>query len=334
MLNLYPWQQSQWQQVLTAAARKMLPHALLLTGPEGTGLGHFAACLAARLLCVQPDDAGAACGKCKTCVLYTAGNHPDFMQLQPEEKGKQIRIDVIREMIDFIHLSSQYERYKVVVIEPADAMNRSAANSLLKTLEEPPPDSLLLLLSHRPSFLPVTIRSRCQRINFNPGGTEQALAWLQAQLGGEAADYAGVLAMTRGGPLKVMEIFREGHESYPRLLLEDLKEIHNGSADPVRTAERWQGWGVTEVLQWLVLYFCRMARYKLSTVPAEQNNSMIFGYLQELANDLDLNQAVACYDLALKHYHAATGPIALNKQGLLEDIIVYWQHMNQRGKQT
>lgn len=331
MLNLYPWQLSQWQQVLATAARNMLPHALLLTGPEGIGLVHFTACLAARMLCSHPDIAGSACGTCKTCVLYTAGNHPDFMRIAPEEKGKQIRIEHIREMIDFIHLSSQYGRHKIVVIEPADAMNRNAANSLLKTLEEPPPESLLLLLSHRPTFLPVTVRSRCQRINFSPAGTEQALAWLQTELGGEAADYVGLLALTSGGPLKVVEIFKDERESYPRLLLEDLKNMRNGVTDPVRTAERWQGWGVSEVLQWLVLYFCRIARYKSSTTLVKPDNSMIFGYLQELANDLDLAQAVACYDLALKNFHAATGPIALNKQGLLEDIIVYWQHLKQRG---
>lgn len=331
MLNLYPWQQSQWQQVLAAAVRNSLPHALLLTGPEGIGLGNFAACLTARLLCLQPDDSGPACGVCKTCILYAAGNHPDFMHIQPEEKGKQIRIDTIREMIDQIHLSSQFARHKVVVLDPADAMNRNAANSLLKTLEEPPAESLLLLLSHRPSFLPVTVRSRCQRINFSPGSTEQALAWLQKSLGGEPSDYGEVLALARGAPLKVVEIFRDGQESYPRLLLEDLREIHRGAGDPVRTAERWQGWGINEVLQWLVLYFCRIARHKLSPAGGQTDNSMIFGYLQELANDLDLNQAVGCYELALKNFHAATGPIALNKQGLLEDFIVYWQNLNQRG---
>lgn len=330
MLEPYPWQRSQWQQLLGALAREMLPHALLLTGPEGIGLGHFASCLAARLLCERPDADGAACGECRSCVLYNSGNHPDFMLLQPPEKGKQIRIDSVREMIEYSHLSSQYRRHKVVVIDPADAMNRNAANSLLKTLEEPPPGSVLLLLSHRPSFLPVTVRSRCQRVNFSPADREQAEAWLQTQLGEGAADDAGLLDLTRGGPLKVLEIFREERDSYPGLLLKDLRDLHKDAADPVRTAERWLEWGVAEVLQWLVMYFCRIARYKLSAASPNQDNSRISGYLQELANDLDLREAVACYDLALKNFHAATGPIALNRQGLLEDFIVYWQHLIQK----
>lgn len=331
MLNLYPWQHTQWQKITASRERNKLPHALLLTGPEGIGLGHFAACLAARLLCSQPGESGVSCGVCKSCILFAAGNHPDFLEIQPEEKGKQIRIDTIREMIDYIHLSSHYGRHKVVVIDPADAMNRNAANSLLKTLEEPPPESLILLLSHRPSFLPVTVRSRCQRVNFSPGNRETTLQWLQQQLGGEAADYPEILTLARGGPLKVVEIFKAGQESYPRLLLEDLREIRTGDTDPVRTAQRWQDWGVTEVLQWLVLYFCRIVRYKILPPEGKTDISIIFGYLQDMANDLDLDQAVACYDLVLKNFHAATGPIALNKQGLLEDIIVFWQNLKQRG---
>ena len=331
MLNLYPWQHAQWQKVMASRERNKLPHAQLLTGPEGIGLGNFAACLAARLLCMQPGNEGINCGVCQSCILFAAGNHPDYQEIMPDEKGKQIRIDTIREMIDYIHLSSHYGRHKLVVINPADAMNRNAANSLLKTLEEPPPESIILLLSHRPSFLPVTVRSRCQRINFSPGNTEEALQWLQQQLGGEAADYPDILALARGGPLKVVEIFQGGQESYPRLLLEDLRDMRRGVTDPVRAAERWQEWGVTEVLQWLILYFCRIARYKMLPLDGKTDKSIIFGYLQAMANDLDLNQAVACYDLALKNFHAATGPIALNKQGLLEDIIVFWQNLKQRG---
>lgn len=331
MLNLYPWQHAQWQKIIATREQDKLPHALLLTGPEGIGLGHFAACLAGRLLCMQPGNSGTGCGVCKACILYAAGNHPDYLDIRPEEKGKQIRIDTIREMIEYIHLSSQYGRYKVVVINPADAMNRNAANSLLKTLEEPPPDSLILLSSCRPSFLPVTIRSRCQRINFNPCNGGETLHWLQQQLSGDAADYQDILALARGGPLKVVEIFQAGQESYPRRLLEELREMRMADTDPVRTAERWQEWGGIEVLKWLALFFCRIARHKISPPHVNPDNSFIFGYLQDLANDLDLNHAVACYDLVLKNYHAATGPIALNRQGLLEEIIVFWQNLNKRG---
>jgi len=92
-------------------------------------------------------------------------------------------------------------------------------------------------------------------------------------------------------------------------------------------AARWHGFGAVEVLQWLTLYFSRMARLKLAPAGGKPDKSSIIGYLQDLANELDLQQAVACYDLALKNYNAATGPIALNKQGLLEDIIIYWQNL-------
>ena len=312
MLKLFPWQQSQWQQIVAAAARDMLPHALLLTGPEGVGLGNFASCLAARFLCMQPPDTGISCGHCKTCILFKAGNNPDLLNIQPEEKGKRIRIDSIREMIDFIYLSSHYRRHKIVIIDPADAMNRNAANTLLKTLEEPPPDSLLL------------------RIKFNPG-KEQVLHWLQEQSQGNSVDYQGLLALDQSGPLRIQELLDSGRESIPCDLLVDLKEIHSSTVDPVRMAEKWQGLGTTDVLRWLLLCFGRIARLKLAPVRDQPDKSSIFGHLQYLANDLDLQQVVACYDLALKNYHAATGPIALNRQGLLEDMIVFLQNFKMRG---
>ena len=97
----------------------------------------------------------------------------------PEETGKQIKVDLIRDLIGFIQLSSQYNRYKICIIEPAEAMNRSSSNSLLKTLEEPPGQSLIILLSYQPSRIPVTIRSRCQHINFSADSSKNTLEWIE-----------------------------------------------------------------------------------------------------------------------------------------------------------
>ena len=330
MLEVFPWQQPQWQQLIAAADRGMLPHALLLSGQEGTGLGHFAACLGARFLCMQPPEGKVSCNECKPCILFEAGNHPDFLFIQPEEKGKQIRIDRIREMIDFICLSTQFGRYKVVVIDPADAMNRNAANTLLKTLEEPPPESLILLVSHRTSLIPVTVRSRCQKIKINAQG-QQVLDWLHTRQIKTQGDLQGLLALTDSGPLSILELFESGRESVPHQLLEDLGEIHARHVDPVHMAEKWQALGAADVLHWLLLCFGRIARLKLTPAGVKPDKSSIIGYLQYLANDLDLHQAVACYDQALRNYHAATGPIALSKQGLLEDMIVFMQTVKERG---
>ncbi|MFQ5660451.1 MAG: DNA polymerase III subunit delta' [Gammaproteobacteria bacterium] len=332
MLTPYPWQASQWQRLLTVISHGKLPHALLLTGMEGIGLGHFADCLSARLLCLQPQATGIACGSCKSCILFKAGNHPDRIRIEPEEKGKQIKVESIRDLIEYTHLSSQYGRHKIAVIDPAEAMNRSSANGLLKTLEEPPA-STLILVSHLPSLLPVTVRSRCQRLNFHCMEDAATVEWLRSRLDGEESDIRELLAMTRGAPLKALRLLKMDALPQIRAVLQDLQAMRADEADPVNLAKKWQDFGPTEVLQWLLLFFNRMVRLKLGDTGKNTPDSRTTYRLQELANGLDLAQLVTCHDRVLENYHAVTGPFNLNKLGLLEDIIIYWQSIGyqQRG---
>lgn len=330
MLSIYPWQQRQWEQLQLARASERLPHAILLSGPEGIGLSHFCQCVVNSLLCANPAEEGRACGACKACVLMQAGNHPDFLKLEPEDRGKQIKVDSVRELIEYIHLSSQYGRYKLAAIEPAEAMNRSSANSLLKTLEEPPPGSLLILISHQPSLLPITIRSRCQQINMPPAAEEPMRAWLQKQPVVPKADLDKLITLSRGAPLKALDFVETEVLAQQKTVLDDLHALRQNRLDPVSTAEKWQGFGVSEVLQWLLAFFNEMIRLKLASFPFVENNSNINRQLQELTKGLDLVQLFTCYDLVLQDYHTVTGPISLNKQGLLEGIIVEWQSLTEQ----
>ena len=325
MLDLLPWHQNQWQLISSAITGNKLHHALLLTGPEGIGLGQFANLLASGLLCHQPDDAGFMCGECKSCILFKAGNHPDLMQIEPEEEGKQVKVELIRDLVVFMQHTNQYGRKKLAIIDPADAMNRSAANSLLKTLEEPPPDSLIILISHQPSVLPVTIRSRCQRINFSPSYTEQTIAWLKKTVSNQELDIQDLLEIAQGAPLKVLDMLDKDPAGRRENLLRDLSDIRRSEANPVKVAESWQGFGTSEVLRWLLLIFHQMTRLKLAKNGNSREDSVKIPYLQALTNELDLALIVSCYDETLKHYQALSGPYNLNEQGILEDLIIFWQ---------
>jgi DNA polymerase-3 subunit delta' len=328
MLELYPWQLTQWTQLLAAIDKGKLPHALLLSGTEGIGLEHFAACLAARLLCGAPGKTTVACGECRSCILLKAGNHPDLNRVIPEEEGQQIKVAAIRNLKDYIHLSSQYGRYKVAMISPANSMNRSAANSLLKTLEEPPGEALLILVSHQPALLPVTIRSRCQSIIFPAVFDQVAQEWLQSRLG-DCQEIAEILALAHGGPLKAVQLFEAGSMEHQITLLADLTESRSKGTDPVSLALKWQKIGILEVFSCLLTVFSRMSRLKLENLDDNSDKSSIIRYLQALVKGLDLVQIIACYDLVKENYFTATGPININKQGLLEDFIVYWQSLIQ-----
>ncbi len=138
MTGLLPWHRALWRHTAARLQAGRMPHALLLGGPRGIGKHRFAEHLARAALCEAPDAQGGGCGQCRQCHLTLAGTHPDWRQVSPEEEGKDILVDQVRELTQHLGLKAQMGGYKVAVIEPADKMNMNAANCLLKSLEEPP----------------------------------------------------------------------------------------------------------------------------------------------------------------------------------------------------
>ena len=322
----YPWQLKQWEQVRLAADRDMLAHALLLSGVEGSGMGQFALELSRYLLCETPAP-GAACGQCRSCILFGAGNHPDIRLIAPEDNGSQIKVDAIRAMIAYLQLSSQYGRRKIAVIEPAEGMNRHSANSLLKTLEEPAPSTLLVLVSYQPARLPVTLRSRCRLINFNPVERDPASAWLRTRI--NDPDRTGdLLELAGDAPLRALELDETDALQNRDEMLGDLQEAGLAQADPARIAEKWQKHDTAEVMSRLLFLFSRMAALRAAGVGNSTGQSVFDGKLSRIASGLRLPQLLDCYALSLQNYHFLTGETNLNKQGLLEEIIVHWQSIN------
>ena len=323
----FPWQTENWNKLQLANQADRLTHAVLFTGPVGIGLEHFSRCLTASLLCENSDADTHACGDCRSCHLIKGESHPDLFNIEPEESGKQIRVDEVRKLIDSIHLKSTYGRYKIAVIAPADAMNRSAANSLLKTLEEPPGHSLLILLSHRPNLLPITIRSRCQHVRFNPVYDDATVRWVNENLqAGENAE--DLLKMAGGAPLAIEEMLESHVLEYQRNILDDLFALKGRREDPIKVAEKWKTYETSRVLLWLTQLLADMVRIKSLAQPVRISDSMTIGRLQELIKQLELRELTGFYHLLLENYSMSTGTISYNAQGLLEDVIIFWQRLN------
>lgn len=203
-----------WQQAAAAdafACRATWPHALLVAGPRGIGKRTLALNFARSLLCEAPGAEGLACGACASCGYVAAGQHPDLQVVEPfavDEDGEvklldAIPVDRIRALIDWALLSGHRGRAKVAVVVPAEALNAAAANALLKTLEEPPAGTYLMLVAHQPGRVPATLRSRCRRFAAPMPDGVAALRWLEAQ--GVAAP-AAVLAQAGGAPLLAREL--------------------------------------------------------------------------------------------------------------------------------
>jgi DNA polymerase III subunit delta' len=230
-----PWLKGATDTLANAFQSGRFPHALLIHEAPGAG-GEWLALFAAQLvLCTAREP--RPCGQCAPCRRVAAGQHPDLTWLGLVEDSKQIRIEQVRELAAELSLTSHGGGYKVGVIAPADALNRFAANALLKTLEEPPARTLLILVASAPSRLPPTVLSRCQRLRIAAPGRSEAIAWLTATRG--RANWEGALEVLGDAPLlaaasdpdQVAELGLEARRT--------LDALAQGNADPVATAERW-----------------------------------------------------------------------------------------------
>jgi len=210
-----------------------MPHAILFHGLQGTGKTRFAEHFAQSLLCEAPSADGHACGQCSSCGWFVQYGHPDYRRIRPEildnesaaveeeadsvgEKktarqakapSKEIKIDQIRALAGFLNISTHRRGRRVVLLYPAEALNTAAANSLLKMLEEPPADTVFLLVSDGIDRLLPTILSRCRKFALPTPAHDQALQWLQAQ---GVADAPALLDEQGGAPLAAYAMAQSG----------------------------------------------------------------------------------------------------------------------------
>lgn len=242
------WHEPQWRELWSPPAG--LPHALLLTGQAGIGKRAFAEALAARLICESPDAADApACGGCLSCRWLAAGSHPDFRLVVPEAEAetesestaedkkkasRQIRIEQIRALEAFVFVGGHRNRARVVLIDPADAMNPAAANALLKILEEPPASVYFILVSSQWRRLLPTIRSRCRVLALKRPGYDEARSWLAARDDARAID---ILPLLGPAPLLAIEESQRGRAS---ALLGFIGTLTDPGRDPLALAARWE----------------------------------------------------------------------------------------------
>ncbi len=249
-LNMpYAWQKRQWQIFEGLLDTEKLPHGVLMTGPSEVGKYHFAMALVARVLCHSPVD-GQACASCKACLLVGAGSHPDFLLLEPESKGKAISVDAVRALAGFSAGTAMLSGWRVMLINPVEAMTRNAANALLKTLEEPGKATLLILIHHQQSELLATIRSRCQQFLFPVPDPDQAIEWLRDRV--ETDDYASLLEAAGGRPLRAARLI--GDDSFEQIKQFEtmLDNLTQGLLSPVEAAEQWKSVAPNDLIEWML----------------------------------------------------------------------------------
>lgn len=323
---LLPWHDPLWSRLVRARQTDRMPHALLLSGHAGLGKRHFALLLGRSLLCRTPDPRGLPCGHCSACILLRAGNHPDLTlcDLEINEKtGKEksaISIDQIRGLVDFLALKSHYDGYRIVVIDPAERLNPHASNALLKTLEEPPPKTLLILVTAQPTYLPRTILSRCQQLVFRPATAGPALDWLATRLD-QRHDPVLLLNLAGGAPLAALALAQGGLDRR-QSMLDDLQGLAAGRADPLQVAEEWLKFGVKESLYWLYAWLADMARLQASEDPPAITNPDQRQQLAALAAGIDPRGLFGQIERVAGALRVVDSQ--LSPQLLLEDSVLGW----------
>ncbi len=277
----YPWLDGAWERL--QSMRDRLPHALLIYGNEGIGKRAFGLHFAQSLLCERQSATGHPCGHCGACRWFSDGNHPDFREVIPEvlqvdpemqegevaddeggAKGRKVRsreikIEQIRRLDSFFNVGTHRGGRRVVSIYPADVLNVASGNALLKTLEEPPPATVFLLVSSHADQVSPTVRSRCTNLLVPRPAARTASEWLAAK---GVADADALLAEAGGAPLVALGAADDPTFAFRAILIEAL--AGPGAIDPVSLAEKCEKGGAPGITAWLSRWVADVLLCKIS----------------------------------------------------------------------
>ena len=328
--------------------RERLPHALLLAGQKGLGKFDLARQFAAALLCETPTADGVACGQCLACNWFAQGNHPDFRLLQPEamadegesEDGKkkasqQITIDQVRGLDDFLSVGTHRGGLRIILVNPTEAMNRSTANALLKTLEEPAPSTLFLMITNEPTRLLATIRSRCQLVPV-PVPAPALAARVLAEAGVQDADRW--LALAGGSPLLAVEMATGAGGGQGAWLASMIGKLSDGQKiDPLAAAAELEK-SVKESKGRVLLKHLVEAQQKwLVDLNLAKNGLPVRYFLPHqatiaaLADAIPLARLIQSYRTSLRQRQAAEQP--LNPRLFLEGVFLDYRALFAKDRQ-
>ncbi len=325
--TILPWQASNWEMFRHYLEQRRIPQALLINGVKGLGKKTLTMQMAKSLLCPERLQTGLACGQCNSCILFKAQTHPDFLTVAPEEEGKIIGIDTIRQLIVKLALKPQFESYRVVLINPADSLNNAAANAFLKCLEEPNERTCMLLVSETRTKLPATILSRCQKMQLAIPGRQMGENWLAAQ---NVKDAGLLLNLAQGAPLLAKAYADSDVLQLRQQCFSDWLNVARASANPVEIAEKWHKQPVATIVSWLTAWVADMIKCLYHAESVTLHNPDLQTALRELAGGLNLKDMHRFYDALLQSQHKLDTQI--NKQLMFEELLILWLQFNQGGE--
>ncbi|WP_341659956.1 DNA polymerase III subunit delta' [Vibrio sp.] len=233
MISTYPWLSSIWKEWQSSLEQDTFPNAVLLSSHLGMGTEVLVSIFTQAVMC--SNYASEACGVCHSCQLMQASNHPDYHLIKPEKSAKSISVDQIRGCNRLAQESSQLSGKRIFIIEPAEAMTESAANALLKTLEEPSSTCIFLLISYQPHRLLPTVSSRCQRWQVTKPSAHEVADWLSQQVSFTIAPH--IAHVNGNAPTTIQSFMDRGQEALYQQLEQSLLDILKHDGDLVALAK-------------------------------------------------------------------------------------------------
>ena len=304
-----------------------LAHACLIAGPQGLGKLEFARQMVVTMLCQQQEL--QACGVCRSCQLFASGAHPDFRLLtfeinpRTDKMRTELVIDQVRELNAFMQLTHSTSPRKVALIHPAEAMNRNTANALLKTLEEPPGNAVLVLVAHDPSRLAATIRSRCQTIHVRLPDEKLALDWLVNSTDADVEPAAIALRASAGSPLLARQMLLHEQTEKFRAFTHQLVRVQVDASVVGEVMDNWSELDQECLWNWLSLITAQRLHSCFSQ--PGHGAAMVEGWegdagVRQQAGQISLLQSLA------DHNRRALAT-SLRKDLLLRDWLIQWSRL-------
>ena len=321
---VYPWHESDWKQLSDQHNQRRMHHALLFTGKSGLGKRGFGRHLAAYILC-QQSEKNEPCGQCKGCLLREAGTHPDLLIIAPEEKGRFIKIDLIRRANDLLSKTSQMNGYKIVIINDADALNISAANALLKNLEEPASRTLFVLISDQVGRVPATVRSRCYKVELTTPDEQQTKSWLNSVSSLDTSQLDLVLALSDRAPLLARNIIEEGGLEARQQVIKGLVMLNKNKLSAIEVAQQWQKLDLLVILDWILLWTTDLIKFSMSKDECALKNLDMQVFLSKIVHLILVDELYLYMDKVQKLRQALLLGHNPNKALLLESILLDWR---------
>lgn len=233
------WNQDAFAKLQEQFRSGSMHHGLLILGADGIGRDTFADEFARWVLCQHHSEVDSACGECKSCHLFDAESHPDYHLLAIEDGKTQIAVDQVRALIEVMHESAHQNGWKVANITQVSALNQNSYNALLKTLEEPQPNTLLILQTEQLQQVPATIRSRSQLLALKVENTDEVSKWLEERKGHSTNDLTLALNLFPQAPYKAEDFANNGDAFKCGEFIFDIAFLMQGKETALELANKW-----------------------------------------------------------------------------------------------